>query len=267
MRSSVSRAYWSHADEESEDVCWEDEHEVNDDTNDVSDDAAYWCQSCGPDGEFGDVVDRMEQDIVCAFVAADCSLNDEDVCEDISECVHAECGAFFGHEQARQHGVHVEKVVHSFRPKSELEIKKRRELVEHAKRNSTCRTCGRKGHWLVINFVQISLTPLPQESSFSPVEEGSPWRVHVSTRTTVIVSNWRSMRWRVAPWARSFKFDTGHIQQTSARTLLWELRSGPFAPLRDFKPLDKAASSKHALCASVTVLEGRAFPGQRSVKK
>ena len=86
----------------------------------MSDDAAYWCHSCVPDGEFGDVVDSMEQDIVCAFVAADCSLSDEDVCEDISECVHAECAAFFGREQARQHGVHVEKVVHSFRPKSEL---------------------------------------------------------------------------------------------------------------------------------------------------
>ena len=65
VRSSVSRACWSHADEESEDVCWEDEHEVNDDENDVSDDAAYWCQSYGPDGEFGDVVDRTEQDNVC----------------------------------------------------------------------------------------------------------------------------------------------------------------------------------------------------------
>ena len=147
MRSSVSRAYWSHADEESENVCREYEHDVDDDENDLSDDAAYWCYSCGPDGEFGDVVDRMEQDIVCAFVAADCSLSDEDVCEETSECVHAECAAFFGREQARQHGVHVEKVVHSFRPKSELEIKKRREHVEHAKRNSTCRTCGRKGHW------------------------------------------------------------------------------------------------------------------------
>ena len=54
---------------------------------------------------------------------------------------------FFGREQACQHGVHVERVVHSFRPKSELEIKKRREHVEQAKRNSTCRTCGWKGHW------------------------------------------------------------------------------------------------------------------------
>ena len=142
VRSSVSRAYWSHADQESEDVCWEDAHDADDDENNVSDDAAYWCHSCGPDGEFGDVVDRTEQDIVCAFVAADCSLSDEDVCEDISECVHAECAAFFGREQALQHGVHVEKVVHSFRPKSELEIKKRREQVEHAKRNSTCRTCA-----------------------------------------------------------------------------------------------------------------------------
>ena len=118
-RSTVSRAYWSHADEESENDCWEDEHDANDDENDVSDDAAYWSQSCGPDGEFGDVVDRMEQSIVCAFVASDCSLSDEDVCEDISD--HAERAAIFGCEQARQHGVHVEKVVHSFRPKSELE--------------------------------------------------------------------------------------------------------------------------------------------------
>ena len=104
VRSSVSRAYWSHADEESEDVCLEYEYDVDDDENDVSDDSAYWCQSCGPDGEFCDVVDRMEQDIECAFVAADCSLSDEDVCEDISECVHAECAAFLGREQARQHG-------------------------------------------------------------------------------------------------------------------------------------------------------------------
>ena len=88
-----------------------------------------------------------EQDIVCAIVAADCFLSDEDVCEDISECVHAECAAFFGREQARQHGVHVVLVVHSFRPKSELETKKRQVHVEQAKKNSTCRTCGRKGHW------------------------------------------------------------------------------------------------------------------------
>ena len=74
----------------------------------MPDDAAYWCHSCCPDGEFGDVMDRMEQDIVCAFVAA--AFSDEDICEDISECVHAECAAFFGREQARQHGVHMEKV-------------------------------------------------------------------------------------------------------------------------------------------------------------
>ena len=149
VRSSVSRAYWSHADGESEDVCWEDEHDVNDDENDV---------------EFGDVVDRMEQDIVCACVEADCSLSDEDV--------RRECAAFFGREQARQHGVHVEKVVHSFRPKSELEIQRRRELVEHAKRNSTCRTCGRKGHWagdkICPNFVGNRSAP------------GRPWNANWS---------------------------------------------------------------------------------------
>ena len=50
----MSRAYWSHADEEAENVCWEDEHDVDDGEDDVSDDAAYWCHSCGPDGEFGE---------------------------------------------------------------------------------------------------------------------------------------------------------------------------------------------------------------------
>ena len=86
------------------------------------------------------------------------ALSDEDVCVDISECVHAKSAVFFGREQARQHGVHVEKVVHRFRPKSELEIKKRWEHVEQTKRNSMCRTCGWKGHWagdqVCPNFVE-----------------------------------------------------------------------------------------------------------------
>ena len=147
-RSPVSRACWSHADEEVEDVCWEDEHDVDDGEDDVSDDAAYWCHSCGPDGEFGDVVDRMEQDIVCAFVAADCPLSDEGRMRGPFRSVSTQRGPPSSDaNMARQHGVHVEKVVRSFRPKSELEIKKRREHVEQAKRNSTCRTCGRKGHW------------------------------------------------------------------------------------------------------------------------
>ena len=72
--------------------------------------------------------------------------HDEDVCEEVSDCVHVECAAVFGREHARDHGVTVAKVAHNVWPRSWLQIKKRREHVELARTNSTCRACGRKGH-------------------------------------------------------------------------------------------------------------------------
>ena len=42
----------------------------------------------------------------------------------------------FGREQARRHGVTVGKVVHNFKPRSELEIRKRREHVLQVKKDS-----------------------------------------------------------------------------------------------------------------------------------
>ena len=77
----------------------------------------------------------------CAL-AADCSLSDEDVCEEVSDCVNAECAAFFGRDYARDHGVTEAKVAHNVWPRSWLEITKRREHVEQARKNSTCRACG-----------------------------------------------------------------------------------------------------------------------------
>ena len=49
------------------------------------------CHSRGLDGELGDVEGRVGQDIVCAFVSAECHLSDDDVCEDVAD-------AFFGRQ-------------------------------------------------------------------------------------------------------------------------------------------------------------------------
>ena len=50
------------------------------------DDTANFCQSCGPDDEFHVIVDRVEQDVVCAFLAASCPLDEESVCDDSRKC-------------------------------------------------------------------------------------------------------------------------------------------------------------------------------------
>ena len=81
---------------------------------------------------------------MCPFAAADCSLSDEDVSENVSEFVFTRSAPrFFGREQARLHVMAVGQVVHSFRPRSELEIRKGREHVQQVKNNSTCRVCAK----------------------------------------------------------------------------------------------------------------------------
>ena len=104
------------------------------------------------------------------------ALSDEDVCEDISECVHAECVAFFGREQARQHGVHVEKVVHSFRPKSELEIKTGARRA--GEEEFDAQDLWRKGHWagdqVCPNFVENRSIPGSLTRSKHPKGKDQP---------------------------------------------------------------------------------------------
>ena len=85
------RAYWSRTGDEAEEAYWENDPDADDDAHNTHDDTAYLCHTCWFREEFSDMARRTEQDIVCAFVAADCSLSDEDAWEDVSECVHAEC--------------------------------------------------------------------------------------------------------------------------------------------------------------------------------
>ena len=109
--------------------------------------AAFLCVSCGPDADFCDEIDRIEQDLTCAYLAAGFDEGVQDDCEEIAQQVHDECSAYFGREDARKKGVKVGHAIHQFRPRSELEIKERKEKVAAVKKNSKCRACGKMGHW------------------------------------------------------------------------------------------------------------------------
>ena len=58
-----------------------------------------------------------------------------------------EASAYVGREMARSKGVQVNRQVHPWRPKSELTLSDRRERATKAKKHSTCRSCGKAGHW------------------------------------------------------------------------------------------------------------------------
>ena len=69
-----------------------------------------------------DIEDQIEQDVVCAFMAAGANLDDRDTCEEISNSVHDECFCFYSREQARAKGVRVDRRIHSFRSVSALSM-------------------------------------------------------------------------------------------------------------------------------------------------
>ena len=129
------------------------------------DDAAYLCHSCAPNEEFEDFEDAIEQDVVCAFLAAQYDLNDKEVCEDIADSVHHEYVALVTREQAMKRGVPLQRVVHQFRPPlSELTVEQRRTKVAFAKKNSTCRRCSQSGHWAGDAECPLRRKSTPQEA-------------------------------------------------------------------------------------------------------
>ena len=81
------------------------------------------------------------------FLGVQDGLDDPQFCNDISGCVHDELYAFYSSEQARSNGVNVGKHIHAYKPKSEFSVEERREKINLAKKNSTCRACGKPGHW------------------------------------------------------------------------------------------------------------------------
>ena len=70
-------------------------------------------KSSGYDADVEGFADRVEQDIVCCFIAAGADLDEQETCEDIAAAVHDGCRAFVGREQMRgKHGVNVHKSIY-----------------------------------------------------------------------------------------------------------------------------------------------------------
>ena len=92
--------------------------------------------------------DQIEHDVVACFISSGCDLNDKEVAEEISNCVHDELFSSYSRDKAKSMGVPVQNKIHNFRPfKSELTIEDRKSAIAKAKANSTCRACGQVGHW------------------------------------------------------------------------------------------------------------------------
>jgi len=122
-----------------------EDDDYDDDEGDTME--GYLCQSSGPEADFQDFEDRIEQDVVACYVAAQADFADPATLEEIAGCVQDEIYAFYSREDARKRGVKVDKYVHGFRPRSELTLAEKRDRVKLVKQKSTCRACGKVGHW------------------------------------------------------------------------------------------------------------------------
>ena len=99
VRRPFKRAYSAVEDPTQEDE-EEDEQEEPE-----GEDELYACVTCLKDDDYENVEDQIEQDVVTCFVCVGADLADEEVCEQISACVHDELFGFYSREEARQNGV------------------------------------------------------------------------------------------------------------------------------------------------------------------
>ena len=136
-------AFVAEGEEEDDDDDEEDEEEEEEDNQPV----CYTCVTSGEDQDFENVKDRIEIDVVTAFICAGHDVEDEIVCREMANCAQNEAFAFMSRESAAKRGVMIDRRVHNYRPTSELSLVDRRDKVKKAKQNSTCRRCGKSGHW------------------------------------------------------------------------------------------------------------------------
>ena len=137
----------------------DDEHESEDDQADTAyaaddqddeseqDHSSWTCYTAAEGEEALTVEERIEHDVVACFLAAGASMDDDSTCQMCGEAVQDELMAFYSREQASRHGVPTRRHIHSYKPKSELSIEERKKSVAKAKEKSTCRGCGKPGHW------------------------------------------------------------------------------------------------------------------------
>ena len=77
----------------------------SEDPDEEEEDDATWhnCVSCGPDEEFQDLEDRVEQDVLTCFLAAGAIVEDREHANELSKAVHDELFAFYARQTA--HGL------------------------------------------------------------------------------------------------------------------------------------------------------------------
>ena len=133
-------------DDEPEDAAYAANDQDNE--SEPEDDGSSWTCFTAAEGEQTlTVEERIEHDVVACFLAAGANMEDDAACKMCGEAVQDELMAFYSREQASRHGVPTRRHIHSYKPKSELSIEERKKSVAKAKEKSTCRGCGKEGHW------------------------------------------------------------------------------------------------------------------------
>ena len=126
-RSAYRRQHIAHLSVDAGD--YDDCHHSAEDTaaEEDEDPQCYVCQSCGPDEDFEDIGDRIEQDIMTCFLAAGADVEDKEHAEELSKAVHDELFAFYSRQNAQGMGARTQKRIHNYKPAvSELSIEQRR---------------------------------------------------------------------------------------------------------------------------------------------
>lgn len=108
----------------------------------------FLCLSCGPDNDFQDVEDRIEQDVLTRFLAGGAEVEEKEHAGEISRAVSNELSAFYSRQASHGRGAPIQKRIHNYKPPaSELTIDQRRQKLKTAKENSPCLICGQSGNW------------------------------------------------------------------------------------------------------------------------
>ena len=104
-REFVQRPFKRTAYNAEEEEQEEREESEPEDEEPEGEDELYACVTCLNDDDYENVEDQIEQDVVTCFVCVGADLADEEVCEQISACVHDELFGFYSREEGKRNTV------------------------------------------------------------------------------------------------------------------------------------------------------------------
>ena len=93
--------------------------------------------------------ESVELDVLTAFLCSiDFDITDQEHCAYLSETAQTETMAFMARSKAKGKGKPMKGFAHGYRPiPSGLSLDDRRSKLREIKAKSTCKACGKKGHW------------------------------------------------------------------------------------------------------------------------